>query len=325
MLAAWNCVTETDRPDRAGGMRRAATGGDAGVLRASKDRFSGGFVSMTQRGISASIVAAACVTLLASLAPAFALDGTPAPADEPVAASAASGRYASPQQAFRRGVEAYRSGAVEESLPALRYAAEAGHPLAQWKLAKMYAEGDGVPHDDFKAYQYYSRVVENFDEDRLQPRDRAFVSNAFVAVGVYSLKGIGARLKADPQRAFDMFRFAATSFGDANAQYHLARMLLDGQGVAKNPQQAARWLSLAAEKRHVPSQALLGRLLFNGQQGVPRQRARGLMWLEVAREGADPVKDKWIFDACEEALAAASDLDRDASKLYTQRYLAQGD
>lgn len=271
-----------------------------------------------------AFICAVCApgALLAS-AGAFAFDGTPTPGDAPIAGD--HGRFASPQQAFRRGVEAYQSGDVAQSLPALKYAAEAGHPLAQWKLAKMYADGDGVPHDDYKAFQYYSRVVENFDEDAGAVRDRSFVSNAFVAVGVYSLKGIGPRLKPDPQRAFDMFRFAATNFGDPNAQYHLARMLLDGTGVAKNTQQAARWLSLAAEKNHVASQALLGRMLFNGQDGLARQRARGLMWLELARGRADPAKDKWIFDTYNEASAAASEFDRDASKVFAQRFEARGD
>lgn len=255
-------------------------------------------------------------------AAAFALDGSPTPNDAPIADH---GRFASPQQAFRRGVEAYRSGDVEQSLPALKYAAEAGHPLAQWKLAKMYADGDGVPHDDFKAYQYYSRVVENFDEDASAGRDRSVISNAFVACAAYALKGIAQRLKPDPQRAFDLYRFAAVNFGDANAQYQLARMLLDGVGVGRNTQQAARWLSLAAEKNHTAAQALLGRLLFNGQDGVARQRARGLMWLELARAKADPGRDKWIFDAYSEASALASEFDRDASKVYAQRFEARGD
>ena len=32
----------------------------------------------------------------------------------------------------------------ETSLSALQYAAEGGHPIAQWKLGRMYANGDGV-------------------------------------------------------------------------------------------------------------------------------------------------------------------------------------
>jgi len=39
----------------------------------------------------------------------------------------------------------------EASLSALQYAAEGGHPIAQWKLGRMYANGDGVAQDDVRA------------------------------------------------------------------------------------------------------------------------------------------------------------------------------
>ena len=38
-------------------------------------------------------------------------------------------------------------------------------PLAQWKLGRMYAEGDGVTRDDAKAYDYFSRIVDHFAEE----------------------------------------------------------------------------------------------------------------------------------------------------------------
>jgi hypothetical protein len=254
---------------------------------------------------------------------AFALDGTPAPALAPITPGADP--FSNPQQAFRRGVEALRSGDMAQSVPALKYAAENGHPLAQWKLGKMYADGDGVPHDDYKAFQYFSKIVDDFDEDDMDQRESRVASKAFVAVGVYALKGIPSRIKPDPQRALEMFRFAATNFSDPDAQYNLARMLLDGVGVTKNPGQAARWLSVAAEKRHAPSQALLGHLLFNGEKGVAPQRARGLMWLSMAQQNCDPVRDKWIVDAYKSAMASASDLDRDASRLFADRFQRRGD
>ncbi len=269
-------------------------------------------------------LAAGCLAATFAATSAVALDGTPAPADAPVVAPSA--RFETPQQAFRKGIEAYRSGDVETSMPALKYAAEKGYPLAQWKLGKMYADGDGVPHDDLKAFQYFSRIVEDFDDDQFDQREASIVSNAFVAVGVYSLKGIGnSKVKADPQRALQMFQFAATNFGDANAQYNLARMFLDGAGVARNIGQAVRWLGLAAEKKHRQAQGLLGHLLFSGEGGVAKQRARGLMWLTLARDNADPVKDKWIIEAYSTAMSSASELDRDASRLYLERFVKKGD
>jgi uncharacterized protein len=63
-------------------------------------------------------------------------------------------------------------------------------------------------------------------------------------------------------------------------------MYLDGNGGLKDPKQAARWLSLAAGKGQYEAQALLGELLLNGEY-VPRQTARGLMYLSLARDGAN--------------------------------------
>lgn len=271
-----------------------------------------------------SVVGAACLAALLS-APAMALDGSQQPAAAPLKSGSL---FATPQQAFRKGFEAYRSGDVETSLPALKYAAENGHPLAAWKLGRMYADGDGVPHDDLKAFQYFSRIVESFDDDQASEdrRELSAVSSAFVAVGVYSLNGIPtARMKPDPQRALQMFQFAATNFGDANAQYNLGRMFLDGAAGAKNVGQAVRWLSLAAEKSHRQAQALLGHILFSGEGGVARQRARGLMWLSLARAKADVTKDKWIIDAYDAAHTAASELDRDASRVYLERFVKARD
>ncbi|MEI9916360.1 MAG: tetratricopeptide repeat protein [Methylovirgula sp.] len=87
-------------------------------------------------------------------------------------------------------------------------------------------------------------------------------------VGAYSLNGIpNTHVMSDPMRALEMFQYAATNFGNADAQYNLARMYLDGVGVTRDAGQAARWLHLAAEKNHIEAQALLGQLLFTGTRG----------------------------------------------------------
>ncbi len=225
------------------------------------------------------------------------------------------------QQALRLGVDGYRSGDVKSSVEAFKYAAANGNPLARWKLGKMYADGDGVPQDDYKAFDYFSQVVQNYDEDDDNRRDISVVSNAFVAVGVYSLNGIAnTDIKPDPTRALDMFRYAALTFGNADAQYNLARLYLDGaDGVPKDVRQAARWLSLAAEKNHYQAEALLGHMLFNGFEGFARQRAKGLMWLTLARDAAaesKDAKDRWIIDLYNKTASAASDDDRQAALAY---------
>ncbi len=226
--------------------------------------------------------------------------------------------FKNPQAALRAGLEDFKTGDSRSGLEALKYAAAAGELLARWKLAKMYADGDGVPHDDIKAYEYFAQIVENYDEDNPDPRELPVVSSAFVAVGAYSLNGIAnTKVEPDPQRALAMFQYAATNFGDPNAQYDLARMYLDGIGVDKDATQAARWLHLAADKNHAEAQALLGQLLFAGRDGVPRQRGFGLMWLTLARDAAlQDKKDQWIVDLYNNAAMAASDSDKQIAAVY---------
>ena len=231
--------------------------------------------------------------------------------------------FKDPRQAMTKYIEGYRSGDAGSSLDALRYAAEGGEALARWKLGSMYAQGDGVPHDDAKAVQYFQQIIESYDEANPNPRERGVVSSAFVALGAYALTGRpGKGLERDTARAFEMFSYAATEFGDMHAQYNLGLMYLEGAGITKDVRRGARWLRLAADKQHIESQAVLGRLYFNGIEGVPRQRALGLMYLTMAREGAsEHSKYKWIADLYDGAMSAASDTDRHAALVYLDQFV----
>ena len=178
----------------------------------------------------------------------------------------------------------------------------------------MYADGQGVQQNDLKAYHYFNQLVDDYDEDQPDRRNISAISNAFVAVGVYCLNGIpNSEVRPDPRRAHELFQYAATIFGDPNAQYNLAHMYSVGAGgLATDKIAAIRWLAVAAQKGHVPSQALLGHMLFMGD-GVPHQRARGLMWLEFAKDGAPGLSDTWIRDLYQRDLELASHSDRQAA------------
>ncbi len=231
--------------------------------------------------------------------------------------------FKDPRQALQSAMERYRSGNSASSVEALKYAAAGGQSLAQWKLGKMYADGDGVPQDEFKAYQYFQAIVDQYDEDNPNLRERSVVASAFVAVGLFELNGIGGanRLRRDPEQALRLFLYAATNFGDSNAQYNLARVYMDGAaGGAKDNRQAARWLNLAAEKGHVESQALLGHMLYAGD-GVQQQRARGLMWLTLAREGASGKNQVWINALYDQDIKSANDADRQIALVYLEDHM----
>ncbi|WP_245411018.1 tetratricopeptide repeat protein [Microvirga flavescens] len=265
---------------------------------------------------AASLVVFALGLSLPALNAALALDAAPRP--QPLAPTT---KYSSAGQALRDGVRDYYAGNKRVAAQALEYAAGQGHTLALWKLGRMYADGDGVQHDDLKAFEYFSKLADqNADESPDSP-NASVVASAFVAIGTYFLDGIkDTYVTPNPGRALEMFHYAASYFSDPNAQYNLARLYLDGTGVEKDERLAARWFNLAAEKGHHASQALLGHLLINGQ-GVPRQRARGLMWLTLARESSDPVKEAWISELYEKAFAATGESDRKFALALLEQYL----
>jgi uncharacterized protein len=252
--------------------------------------------------------------------PAPALDAPPARAPETTPLP----MFKNPRAALRAGLESYHAGDAATSVTALRYAAEGGEPLAQWKLGRMYADGDGVTRDDAKAFDYFSRIVDHFAEEDPDPRERSLAANAFVAVGVYLRDGLSsAKINPDLDRAFELFRYAATYFRNADAQYHLARMYLDGAGVKKDLRQSVNWLELAARKGHPQAQAALGELMFNGEISGSPQKARGLMYLTLARDAVagGGANDQWIIDAHARALAVAKEDDRKAAVALLEDYL----
>ncbi len=249
---------------------------------------------------------------------------TPAAALEVVqpstSAPVAIGTSRSVGEAFRSGMRHYNEGNKTGAVKALEYAAGQGHAMARWKLGRMYADGDGVPVDRLRAYEHFSKIADAYADENPESPNARFVSNAFVALGSFYLDGIrDTYVKSDPVRAREMFAYAASYFGDSDAQYNVARLCLEGVGGPKDVKQAVRWFNLAAEKGHVQSQAMLGHLLFTGAAGM-RQRARGLMWLTLAKDSADPSRDEWIVSLHDEAMAVAADTDRMAASSYLQQH-----
>src|SRR6266436_2031452 len=268
--------------------------------------------------ISRGIILALILGATPVAAPLFAFDGAPATSQD----------AAMPLVTGQPGAVAALKKAVPSvpdttSLTSLQYAAEGGHPVAQWKLGKMYADGVGVTQDDLRAFEYFSRIANAHADDSPSAPQAAIVANAFVALGRYYLSGIpNSKITSDPERAREMFSYAASYFGNADAQYDLARLYLRGVSSSREDfRYGARWLGLAAQKGQHQAQAMLGQMLFNGDQ-LPRQAARGLMWLTLARDSAAP-DETWIKESYSKAIAKASDEDR-AMALQMLEHWVQG-
>jgi exopolysaccharide production negative regulator len=240
--------------------------------------------------------------------PALAFDGITSPATASL----------SPSDGLRAGAHPPEGAAKANALTALQYAAEQGEPVAQWKLGRMYADGDGVPRDELRAFNYFREIANAHPDVAPGTPQASFVANAFVALGHYYLTGIpNSRIEADPDRAREMFDYAATYFGDADAQYELGRLYLNGK--PRDPHQAARWFLLAATKGHCHAEIALGDMLFRGQ-AVPRQAARGLMWLTLGRDcaGSD---ENWVKPLYDSDFQHASDDERAMALVYLEDWL----
>lgn len=240
------------------------------------------------------MAAALCAALLPAVEPAFALDEK----------SVTARPERSPWAVFRFGFSAYKQGHKDQAVEAYRYAAENGQLGASWKLARMYAEGDGVARDDYEAFKFFSAIARQ-DIEPGSP-DESYMSDALVALAGYLRTGIpGTPVQPNAAAAQDYYMRAAATYRNPVAQYEMGRMFLVGDGVPRSAKQAGRWFQLAAAKGHAGAQATLGHMLFRDGNVV-----RGLAMLTAALERAAPLDAGWIRDMQEEAFANASEADR---------------
>ena len=198
-------------------------------------------------------------------------------------AAAALDPNLSPAEAFRSGYEAYKAGDAETALEALEFrrgqrpsrrAVEARpHVPDRRPRRRGRQQGDG-------ALRHASPT--NMRDGNPHGPDAPFVADAFVTLGAYYQSGIPGQVTADPGRARRYFEYAASYFGDPDAQYSLASMFLLGEGGEQNARQAARWFKLAARKGHVGRAGGVRPHALRGI-GVDRRPVEGLMWLSIAR------------------------------------------
>jgi len=268
------------------------------------------------------VTSAALLALAFGIEPTKSLDGSPSPSSLPssLAGPAAPGAIQSPVDAYRTATEALKTGEKAQAVMSLQYAAEHGHGVALWKLGRMYADGDGVKRDDLRAFEYFRRIADSHADDNPDLPQARFVANAFVALGHYYLEGIpNSSVTPSPDLARRMFGHAASYFGDPEAQFQLASLYLDGNGVARDPKRAVPWLVLASNKGHYKAQAILGRILFNGEHGT-RQRAAGLMWMTVASDGPG-AKEPWITQLRESSMAQATNDEQAMAYVLLKRWV----
>jgi len=257
------------------------------------------------------------LSALLGAAPAFAQDKPPLPpADIPGPAATAPAQpmpdastAVDAAQAMASAMDGAGGGiSSAEQIAALQDAATAGDPMAQWQLGLMYESGEGVAQDKAKAFGYFAQIADQHADTAPRGVEADIVAHSFVKMGEYYKDGLPeAGIPKDEDYSIRLLLHAASYFGDADAQYRVGEMYLDKNELGDNPIQSARWLSLAAKKGHVPAQAKLGDILFNGDRGPKATRAGGLLWLSAANQRGRGTADAgWIADLLNADMSVAT-------------------
>jgi hypothetical protein len=230
-------------------------------------------------------------------------------------------KYGSAREALRDGMRVYNSGDKLGAAQALEYAATQGHTLALWKLGRMYADGDGVKHDDLKAFEYFSRLADqNADESPDSP-NAGVVSSAFVALGTYfSTASRGAtwwRIPPVPSRCSITRRRISAIRTPSTASRGSTSTAWASRRIPARPRAGS---TSRPRRGIIPPRPCSGISSSTGR-AFRVQRAKGLMWLTLAREAADPAKDTWVSDLYDKAFAAAAEGDRKLALALLEQHL----
>jgi len=97
--------------------------------------------------------------------------------------------------------------------------------------------------------------------------------------------GEEALLQGDYQTALQELSPLAEA-GNASAQYHLAYMYAEGEGVPQDYGEAAKWFRSAADQGMVAAQSSLGGLYERGE-GVPQDNQEAIRWYRSAADQGD--------------------------------------
>ena len=190
-------------------------------------------------------------------------------------------------------------------LQTLAPAAQRGDVPAEFEMARRLALGEGVKKNEAQAASYFQSVVNQLGDIGAHDKHAPLAATAYRFLAQFHRRGVAeAHIAANPVYAFDLLHHAASYFGDAAAQYELAKAFIEGDGVTKNARAGANWMKLAAKKGYAPAQALLGDKLWRGD-GVKRAPGEGLGMLAIARRNASPADKVWVSKMFEAARAEA--------------------
>lgn len=149
----------------------------------------------------------------------------------------------------------------------LQKSASQGYAVALLWLGKSFLWGEQVPKDPTQAVELFKKAA---DQGNAQ---------AQYALGSQYEKGEGATI--DLAKATELFQKAATQ-GDADAQFRLGQMHASGEGVQRDAAKAVEFFEKAAKQGNSTHQLLLALNYQFGNGGIPKDAFKAAEWFGKA-------------------------------------------
>ena len=189
-----------------------------------------------------------------------------------------------------------RPASTRSPLPALEEAAKKGSEsnqfFADFYLARIYSDASGGKADRAKAYKLFRKLAdENADADPDEGHRAPFVAKALTALAGYLRTGVPELgVKPDIDRAVECLQNAATSFGDQEAQFELAKTYLS-RGGDDDVKLGKHFLSVLARDGFANAQAFLADMYWRGRY-VKKDDQRALALITMASENAPAARPR---------------------------------
>lgn len=185
----------------------------------------------------------------------FTLDGTNAPAEQPIDLTRPN-----PQSAVRStsSEELYFDAAMR------------GEAWAQTKLGKVYLGSSNDEEQQRKGIELLQKAAAQKDAEAIY-----LLANAATADWAGQMSNMPALSKLKE----------AAELGSAEAQYQLASIYAEGSGVERNIESAITWGSKAADQGKSEAQLATGQLLIESSN--PERKAKALEYLQRAVESGN--------------------------------------
>lgn len=178
-----------------------------------------------------------------------------------------AGSGAARAETYENGLEAFESEDYDRAYQIWQPLADAGNPVAQYSLGKLFERGGGAIRQDFAQAARWYKVAA-----------KAGIAAAQNNLALMHAQGRG--LPRDVEKAIGLW-LQASRQNHPMAQYNLGLAYFRGEGVGKEEREAAGWFRRAADAGLADAQYAMGQMNRLGLV-LPKDESVALGWYKLA-------------------------------------------